>query len=51
MPDYFCYEVIESIKEQTGIECNYRVARSMIHPDYANRFIREHIIEVDDESA
>ena len=38
-------------KEQTGIECNYRVARSMIHPDYANRFIREHIIEVDDESA
>lgn len=31
-------------KEQTGKDCSIRVARSMIHPDYANRFIREFIL-------
>ena len=36
----------------TGVKVsNHRVARSMIHPDYANRFIREHILEVSNESA
>lgn len=29
----------------TGISCSQTVARSMIHPDYANRFIREFIME------
>lgn len=32
-------------KSETGIECNQRVARSMIHSDYANRFIREFILD------
>ena len=36
-------------KNETGIECNYRVARSMIHPDYANRFIREYILTEEGE--
>ena len=31
--------------EQAGINANRKVARSMIHPDYANRFIREFILE------
>jgi hypothetical protein len=25
---------------------NRKVARSMIHPDYANRFIRQHLIDI-----
>lgn len=29
--------------EACGIKANKKVARSMIHPDYANRFIREYI--------
>ena len=31
--------------ESAGINANRKVARSMIHPDYANRFIREFILE------
>ena len=31
--------------ERCGITANKKVARSMIHPDYANRFIREFIID------
>ena len=31
-------------ERHTGIKCTQRVARSMIHPDYANRFIREFIL-------
>lgn len=30
--------------KKCGIDKSVRVARSMIHPDYANRFIREHIL-------
>lgn len=30
-------------ERHTNIKCTQRVARSMIHPDYANRFIREYI--------
>ena len=33
------------MKRETGIECSQKVARSMIHPQYANRFIREFILE------
>lgn len=29
----------------TGIKCTQKVARSMIHPDYAKRFIREYVID------
>ena len=32
-----------------GITANKKVARSMIHPDYANRFIREFIIGEEDD--
>ena len=32
-------------KKHTGIDCTQSVARSMIHPDYANRFIREFILD------
>ena len=38
----------EKWRNATGIDCNYRVARSMIHPDYANRFIREFILDESD---
>jgi hypothetical protein len=31
--------------ESAGINATRKVARSMIHPDYANRFIREFILE------
>lgn len=31
--------------ERCGITANKKVARSMIHPDYANRFIREFILD------
>jgi hypothetical protein len=31
-------------EKETGIKCSQKVARSMIHPDYANRFIREYIL-------
>lgn len=38
------------MKKHTGIDVSQKVARSMIHPDYANRFIREFILdEVKDE--
>lgn len=30
-------------EKHTNIKCTQKVARSMIHPDYANRFIREYI--------
>lgn len=33
------------MERETGIKCSQKVARSMIHPDYANRFIREFILE------
>ena len=36
--------------EHTGAK-NRRVARSMIHPDYANRFIREFILDKEDSNA
>ena len=32
------------MEKATGIKCSTAVARSMIHPDYANRFIREQIL-------
>lgn len=32
-------------EDKTGIKCNRKVARSLIHPDYANRFIREFILD------
>lgn len=31
-------------REKSGITASRKVARSMIHPDYANRFIREFVI-------
>ena len=31
-------------ERETGIKCSQKVARSMIHPDYADRFIREYIL-------
>lgn len=31
--------------ERCGITANKKTARSMIHPDYANRFIREFILD------
>ena len=34
--------------EKTGAP-NKKVARSMIHPDYANRFIRTHLIDLKEE--
>lgn len=34
----------QMFEEYTGINCTQKVARSMIHPDYANRFIREYIL-------
>lgn len=36
--------------EACGITANKKVARSMIHPDYANRFIREFILEQGDSN-
>ena len=30
--------------KESGLNCSKKVARSMIHPDYANRFIREYIL-------
>lgn len=36
-------------EQETGIKCSEKVARSMIHPDYANRFIREHILHNEEE--
>lgn len=33
-----------TFEQQTGIKTKRTVARSMIHPDYANRFIREYIL-------
>ena len=35
----------KKFKKHTGISVSKTVARSMIHPDYANRFIREYILE------
>ena len=35
--------------EKCGITVNKKVARSMIHPDYANRFIREFILAEESE--
>ena len=32
------------MERETGIKCSQKVARSMIHPEYANRFIREFIL-------
>ena len=32
------------MKREVGIECSQKTARSMIHPQYANRFIREFIL-------
>ena len=40
-----------AFEKATRIKCSRRVARSMIHPDYANRFIREHIIEVEENES
>lgn len=34
----------DSIKREMGVDTDFKTARSMIHPDYANRFIREHIM-------
>jgi hypothetical protein len=31
--------------KEKGIECGTKTARSMIHPHYANRFIREFILD------
>lgn len=36
------------MRREHGIECSQKVARSLIHPDYANRFIREFILEETD---
>ena len=30
---------------EKGVECSQKTARSMIHPEYANRFIREYILD------
>lgn len=38
-----------TFEQQTGIKTKRTVARSMIHPDYANRFIREHIERSEDD--
>lgn len=35
----------KTMEKETGIKCSGKVARSMIHPDYANRFIREYVID------
>ena len=40
-----CKSAIEwASKETTGIDASQKTIRSMIHPDYANRFIREFIL-------
>ena len=36
------------MEREHGIKCTQRVARSLIHPDYANRFIREFILGEED---
>ena len=33
-----------TFEKETGIKTRRQTARSMIHPDYANRFIREYIL-------
>ena len=33
------------MKREVGIDCSQKTARSMIHPQYADRFIREHILD------
>lgn len=33
------------MEREAGIKCTQRVARSLIHKDYANRFIREFILD------
>lgn len=37
------YDMTKATYEKMGAK-NRKVARSMIHPDYANRFIREFIL-------
>ncbi len=32
------------IKEKMGADCSIQVGKSLIHPDYANRFIREYVL-------
>ena len=34
----------DAFEKHTGIKASQKVARSLIHPDYANRFIREFVI-------
>lgn len=41
--DYFEKQVIAKVKKKDGISA--KTKRSMIHPQYANRFIREFILE------
>ncbi len=47
-----CRDAIRLMKQEdykdTGAK-NKKVARSMIHPDYANRFIREYILDEEGE--
>lgn len=37
----------KNIKEHIGKDVSVKTARSMIHPDYANRFIREFILDME----
>ena len=41
------FELFKVTEEKTGAKTK-KEARSMIHPDYANRFIRQYLIEIDD---
>ena len=41
--EYVEYRVCDHIKKKDGV--NRTVLRSMIHPQYANRFIRQHLID------
>ena len=38
-------EVVVEQREASGLSTCVKTARSQIHPDYANRFIREFILE------
>ena len=41
---FFEPQILSEQRTHDGISKNRKVARSMIHPDYANRFIREFIL-------
>ena len=46
--DYVETQVISRVKKKDGI--SVKTQRSMIHPQYVSRFIRQYVIEQDEES-